>query len=92
MNLERDTSYTTGVRFRVTSVEDGFFYGWVERFFPPSHLRRGRMQTSPSWRPIPVGDSHQEDPVQTRFEALTLLHFYHLGRIGGTKWRTSHEG
>jgi len=75
----------------VTSVEDGFPYGYVERVFRPSHIRHGRMQTSPWWRPIPEGDTPDE-PVQTRYEALVLLHFYHVGRIGGTKWRMNHEG
>jgi hypothetical protein len=90
MKLERDTRYTAGERFRVTSVEDGFFYGCVERFYAPSHIRRGRMQASPWWRPIPEG-AQPQDPVKTRSEALALLHFYHLGHIGGTAWRMDHE-
>jgi hypothetical protein len=92
LQLEPDTSSTAGERFRVTSADDGFLYGHLERFYQPSHLRWRQNQTSPCWwRPIPAGGEPQT-PVQTRYEALVLLHLYHVGRVGGAKWRMSHEG
>jgi hypothetical protein len=91
MKLEPDPPYPAAERFRVTSVEDGFFYGHVEHFYRPAPARAGGKLASPRWRPIPAGGDPQT-PVQTRYEALVLLHLYHIGRIGGTKWRMSTRG
>jgi len=90
MKLESDPAYP-GERFRVTSVEDGLFYGHVEHFYHSATARGGGTPASPWWRSIPAGGAPAE-PVKTRYEALVLLHFYHIGRIGGAKWRMSHGG
>jgi hypothetical protein len=52
--------------------EQGVRLGWMTRIYPPSHIRRGRAQTSPWWAPE-TADGRCLNWKQSRVAAVAAL-------------------